>query len=40
MRLEDRGVSAPRLQLEFDIGPDSVAKLAGVFGVGERETGT
>lgn len=37
MKLEDHGVTAPRLQLEFDIGPDSVKKLMRVFGVGERD---
>ena len=36
MKLEERGVAAPRLQLEFDIGPDSVTKLMRVFGV-ERQ---
>jgi DNA-binding transcriptional regulator YhcF (GntR family) len=39
MELDERGVTAPRLQLEFDIGPDSVKKLRRVFGVGERGVG-
>lgn len=36
MELEEEGVTASRLQLEFDIGPESVRKLRRVFGVGER----
>lgn len=39
MKLEERGVSAPRLQLEFDIGTESVRKLRRVFGVGELGAG-
>lgn len=39
LKLEEQGVTAPRLQLEFDIGPESVRKLRRVFGVGKRGAG-
>jgi hypothetical protein len=33
--LPEQGIGAPLMELAFDIGPDSVRKLQGVFGVGE-----